>query len=707
MADTQREQQEKSAAKVLALWTAAFLEELMNCGVSAAVVSPGSRSTPLAMAAFELNQRYPQRFRLFIDIDERSAAFFGLGLAKASGHPVALICTSGTAAANYYPAVVEARTSRVPLVVLTSDRPPRLQGLGAPQTTDQLKLYGQQVRAFRAMPLPGATSKDLAFVRQAAREACLQATAAHPSYAPGETRRIAGGGKGVIEGQAETLQKEGVGISSAEEILVASSACESLAGPVHLNFPFDEPLKPDFSSSDIWSELADCNFAPQASLPAASALSMPAVKTHAVVDKAQLDALRQIMARGITLVLAGEGSCSTLAEAQELSQWAYALRLPLLADPLSGLRSLASPAVIDAYDNVFAQTGDLLPQVVIRFGRYPISKRTTQALEQARPINIVVDAGETRDFNAATDVFVPLSPLDFIRSFSDGLGVPAPVAPVETEAADTTDMADAAIGAKASAKTDDLKSCAVSIPQTNLASAAQSASFKTAHHAEQEKFFASWQEHSAIQRRRIEKALRQSASQKEFFEGAIVHKTLALTPAKSCVFVANSMAVRALDTVYAHSAKPLCLLANRGQNGIDGTLSSALGAAQCFSQTVFITGDLSLLHDVGALALQNEMLQYQPQAPSVLLVLLNNQGGAIFDMLPQASDEPYFPRLFLTPHQVDFGKAAAAFGVPYTKVESLEHFEASCQKQLGVPGISLLEIEVPLRGVKQRYEACW
>ena len=177
-------------------------------------------------------------------------------------------------------------------------------------------------------------------------------------------------------------------------------------------------------------------------------------------------------------------------------------------------------------------------------------------------------------------------------------------------------------------------------------------------------------------------------------------------PVETLLFSANSMAVRYIDSFYFKQGKRLTVLANRGLNGIDGTLSSALGAAQHFEQTVFLTGDLTLLHDLNAFALQGEMLTREKEGsrrPSVIVVLLNNQGGAIFDMLPQESDEPYFERLFLTPQQVDFNKVATAFGVPAREVSTLAAFRASLNEAWGTPGISLIEVPLPLRGVKQRY----
>ena len=123
-----------------------FTDELVRCGLREVVLAPGSRSTPLAMAFCEAERR--GLVRLHVRIDERSASFTALGLAKASRQPVAVLCTSGTAAANFHPAVIEADESGVPLLVLTADRPPEMRGTGANQVIDQVKLYGNAVRWF-------------------------------------------------------------------------------------------------------------------------------------------------------------------------------------------------------------------------------------------------------------------------------------------------------------------------------------------------------------------------------------------------------------------------------------------------------------------------------------------------------------------------------------------------------------------------------
>ena len=623
-----------SVQQATALVVSAFFDELARWGVREVVVSPGSRSTALAMCAYELGRREPERMTVYVDIDERSASFFALGLAKASGRPVALVCTSGTALANYYPAVLEAETSRVPLIVLSGDRPPHLQRLGAPQTCDQVKAYGDHVRRFMQMPLAEDSPRAVSFARQAARELVLGALP---------------GGCLPLEGDA-----------------VASRACSRMAGPVHANFPFDEPLKPDFSTPEVFSAGRSA-LDGAGGLAGAAGIAGPEVASVNRLSAAVCDQVKALIRGRCALVLAGEGTCESLEEARGMAAWAKAYGLPLLADPLSGLRSLGAEAVIDNYDNVFGRDDFPTPEVVIRFGRYPVSKRCVQKLAAARPIEIVVDAGETRDFNAMTDLFVACSPIDFARS---------------------------------------LLACEID--------AQASASFLSA-----------WREANVAERARIlsveedsregatgnaaDGADSESAAVVPRPEGAYVREILKAAPAGSCLFSANSMAIRAIDTFYVKGDKPLAVLCNRGLNGIDGTVSTALGVAQHFEQTTFLTGDFTLQHDLGGLALQREIAQVAAEhgkpAPNIVVVLLNNNGGGIFEMLPQASDEPYFARLFSAPQDVDFSHAAAAFNVPYRKVGTPSEFSQVYREMLGTPGISLIEVAMPLSGLKARYRA--
>jgi 2-succinyl-5-enolpyruvyl-6-hydroxy-3-cyclohexene-1-carboxylate synthase len=185
-----------------------FTDELIRCGLREVVLAPGSRSTPLAMAFFEAERQ--RRIRLHVRIDERSASFTALGLAKAGGRPAAVLCTSGTAAANFHPAVIEADESGIPLLVLTADRPPELRGTGANQAIDQLKLYGSAVRWFCEAGVPEARAGMAGYWRSLACQAWAHA---------------AGGAGG-------------------------------FPGPVHLNLPFREPLVPDPGGPD-WPESLD------------------------------------------------------------------------------------------------------------------------------------------------------------------------------------------------------------------------------------------------------------------------------------------------------------------------------------------------------------------------------------------------------------------------------------------------------------------
>lgn len=646
-----------------ALFLSAFFDELIACGVRDVVVSPGSRSTPLAMVA------HASGLNLYVDIDERGAGFFALGMAKAVGRPVALICTSGTAVANYYPAVLEAESSRVPLIVLTGDRPPRLQNLGAPQTCDQLKAYGDHVRHFQQMPLPGAKPQEIAFARQMAKTAVIAAAGA-----PAATNE---------QGQP-------------------FYGCVGNAGPVHINFPFDEPLRPDLTVEGLF-EIGRSQ----------AGFEHPLATASSVLSEQQAQSVLAALAGRRVCALVGEGACFNSNDVARLVDWAQRFSIPLLADPLSGLRSSNDELVIDAYDSIFANGEQPGIDCFIRFGRYPVSKgcftsvcssRALGGLDEgggdcgamevsdgsgcgdsiaatanvsgiARPVQIVVDAVDTRDFNAATDLFVRCEPMTFVDALcaaADGIGARG-----FADTGDARDSADVAgVQRFADVECDEVRrACA---------------------HA--------WVEANAAAHDRIGRI----AEASDPIEAVYVSKALELAPEGSLVFAANSMTIRLIDAVYLKSSKRLSVLCNRGLNGIDGTVSSALGAAQAYRQTTFITGDLTMLHDLNALALQRELLEHHggSEAPSIVIVLLNNGGGGIFETLPQKSDDACFERLFLTPQRVDFRHAAHAFGVACESVRTIAEFEEAYKAALGVPGISMIEVPFAIGGLSERFGRC-
>lgn len=663
-------QAEQSLPHQTARMVSAFFDELISCGVQDVVVSPGSRSTALAMVA------HASSMNLYVDVDERGAAFFALGLAKARGRAVAIVCTSGTALANYAPAVMEAESSRVPLVVLSGDRPARLQQLGAPQTFDQMKVFSDHVKKFWQMPQPSQDGRVVCYARQIAREAVIAA-------APGTWS----------------------------------------AGPVHINFPFDEPLKPDLTIEDLFvcgrgaraydkygQDCVGCDHVE----PAERAGLGPIVRTNQVLSEQQQHALVSFIRNHKVIALCGEGTLTPgtnnemLAQQREaLCQWAHAFDIPLLADPLSGMRSCDDSAVIDCYDNLFNQDDTPAFDTVIRFGRYPISKSTTTTLARRSSVqaeaaqsasetqhaatqgetasasyedvlySIVVDPQETRDFNCGTTTFIAMEPAHFVKSMLEGMDRSAHEHSESAASSACVDTQD----------TEDLSAHAET-PTPNIAA---------------------WSTVNKCECKRIA-AVRDAAD--DAFEGSYVAALLDQLPEQSLFFVANSMAIRAVDTFYNASNKSLFVLGNRGLNGIDGTLSSALGAVQEKGIGVLLTGDLTMLHDINALALQNEMRirardKYsgpRREIPSLTIVLLNNDGGAIFDMLPQQSTEPYFNRLFLTPQAVKFEHIAQAFDIPYAHVETVEHFNDAFAQHVGQPGIHLIEITLPREGVRDRYQ---
>lgn len=294
-----------------------FAEELSRLGVRLAVVSPGSRSTPLALA-FERNPA----IQVEVVLDERSAAFFALGAAQATGNPVVLVCTSGSAAANYHPAVVEADLSSIPLLVLTSDRPPELRGIGSGQAIDQLKLYGDAVRWFADAGTPAGDDDGLLYVRQLA---CRAFAAAKGDPRP---------------------------------------------GPVHLNFPFREPLAPRPGGEPI-TATRELSTSGRSDGPLTVVLDPVRNPDEAAISRAieVLDGGKRIA------IVAGRLTDPGVREpVVELSE---ALGAPILAEPTSQLRwgPHRRDSVIWTYGSILGDQDSKVetPDAVIRIGETPTS----------------------------------------------------------------------------------------------------------------------------------------------------------------------------------------------------------------------------------------------------------------------------------------------------------------------------------------------
>lgn len=583
------EQRINRADNVLHQFVGAFVDELARSGLSQVCLCPGSRSAPLAL----LFRQHPA-IRVWTHLDERSAAFFALGMAKARREPVAVLSTSGTAAVNFAPAVVEAHYARVPLLVLTADRPPELQGVGAPQTIDQLRLYGPHVKWFVAMPLPETSEEAIRYARTVACRAM-------------------------------------------------ASARSDGAGPVHLNFPFREPLiplgagPPPFArdrgpSRDAYVRVEQAARRPQSG------------------DLAQLAAALRATRRG--LIICGpqdepEFPAAVVRLAQELD-------FPLLADPLSQVRCGPhhSPLVIDSYDaflrdEEIAQA--LVPEVVLRFGATPTSKPLTAFMQRhSRCRQLLIDDG-------------------------NGWNDPALIAS-DVLHADPRSLCEA------------------------LLAALCSSSEKPDREATSE-WTKRWQRVAGQARAALQDGLKAVPG---LSEPRVFAELAGLLPEGSTLFAGSSMPVRDLDSFFPGSQHSIRFLSNRGANGIDGVVSSALGASTASPDPlVLVIGDLSFYHDMNGLLAAK---QYDLQAT---IVLLNNDGGGIFSFLPQADYPEHFEELFGTPHGLDFAFAAAMYGLAYHRVDSWGAFRKAVRQGLASAGVTLVEVRTDRRANAQLHRHLW
>ncbi|ACZ42141.1 2-succinyl-6-hydroxy-2,4-cyclohexadiene-1- carboxylic acid synthase/2-oxoglutarate decarboxylase [Thermobaculum terrenum ATCC BAA-798] len=554
--------------KINLLAARALADELIRCGVEHVCLSPGSRSAPMAIAFAETGRR------LWVHFDERSTAFFALGLAKHSRKPVVALCTSGTASSNFYPAVIEASYSATPLIVITCDRPPELVDFGSPQTIDQSKLYGIYPKWHINLPVPSDDFQVDRYLKAVARRA-YQTALSFP------------------------------------------------AGVVHLNFPFREPLIPEEIENRKDDSCEDMHSILTPDLEGTSPLSK--------ASASKISDLLQQSRRG-WIVCGYSGGSDHLDSILELSA---RLGYLLVADRVSnlGIHNVDRSLLISSYDLLLGGDPRYLPEppeVVLRIGASPTSKNLNRYLRQLDlKFSILLDNfGRWHDPDWAADIVIQSSAKEFVDSVLQFL----------------PDRLNRDVGWLSKwAELDSLVSC--KLAETVLG---------------------------------INNAL---------FEGRIFFELSDALPAGSQIFVGNSMPVRDLETYFPFTDKAFHIFANRGANGIDGVLSTATGVAASSGKPVFLViGDLSFAHDAIALSISVK------HSIPIKVILVNNNGGGIFSLLPYRNHEEFFELLFGTPHNLELGRVAGALGVRYHPCSSWQEFRDAVLECQNLEGPDLIEI---------------
>lgn len=577
-------------------YVGAFVDEMARAGVHHVCVAPGSRSTPLALTIAN-----HASMRTWMHIDERSGAFFALGLARALSEPVALLCTSGTAAANFLPAVVEAHRAGIPLLVLTADRPPELRDVGAAQAIDQNRLFGAHAKWFVEVALPDSTPDLLRYARTLAARAVAYAAAVP-------------------------------------------------AGPVHLNFPFREPLVPALGDAPPGLSPDDQRAwggRPDGAAWVRVADSPPSLDT----TTAQRTASRFRSATR-PLIVCGPQPHGSLAA--PLAALARLLGAPLLADPLSQLRWGAHDRsnVIDRYDSALRRESTaaaLTPDLILRIGGVPTSKALAQYLQRhsSAPL-LVVDAALWPDPTLLAEEMMHADPRLFCEQILEILS-------------------------------------------------------ETSHDSSNDDWLSAWR---GVDQTAGSALQHYTDALGETFEGRALADVVGGLPDGATLFVSSSMPVRDLDAFCGGDERSIRVLANRGANGIDGVVSSALGAAAAASVAgggplVLVIGDLALYHDM------NGLLAAKMHSLNATIVVLNNDGGGIFSFLPQAAHPMHFERLFGTPHGLSFEPVAELYGARYHRAHDSVSLRTAVADGIRGGGLHIVELRTDRTRNVELHQGAW
>ena len=573
------------------VWASVLAETLQRLGLPTAVICPGSRSAPLTIAFAHNN-----KIETIPILDERSASFFALGIAQKSGLPTALICTSGTAAANFYPAIIEARESRIPLLIFTADRPPELRDCHAGQAIDQVKIYGNYPNWQGELAIPSASLGMLDYLRQ-------------------------------------TI------VYAIERSIFPTK------GPVHLNIPFRDPLVP---VPDITVEALETQFNPEhffAGLEPIFAGESSTPPSPPLLRGGEESTIQQwhkcskgIIIAGVSQPQFAEKYCSAIAQISQLLNW------PVLAEGLSPVRNYAqlNPHLISTYDLILRNrelADKLTPEIALQIGDLPTSKELRNWLDKTQPKRYIIDPSHHN--------FDPLHGQTIhLRTSVENLAIILTLVPP--------------------------------LNKGELGGVLTSPS---------NEYLLLW--------RNTEIQVRETIDQKISAINKIIEPKVSwllsqILPPATPIFIANSMPVRDVEFFWKPNNLEIKPFFNRGANGIDGTLSTALGVAHRNQSSIMLTGDLALLHDTNGFLIKNKFVGH------LTIILINNNGGGIFEMLPVAKFDPPFEEFFATPQHINFAQLCATYGVEHEVIEDWEQFK---QKLISLPnsGIRVLEVQTDRR----------
>ena len=544
-----------------------MVDEFIRCGVTDAIVSPGSRSAPLAMALAQAEER--GEISLHVRLDERSAGFLAIGIAKVTGIPPIVVTTSGTAAVNLHPAVVEADQSGVPLIIITADRPPQLRGVGANQVIRQPGMFGSDVRA----------SIDMA---------------------------------------TATRQPGGVRYWRSTAARAVAAATDAMRpGPVHLNVSFADPLVPD--GDDTWVE--DCEGRPDGRPWTADVRLVAGMSTplDEVIDSLLDDS--QVPARGLVVI----GDHDDHEAIELVDELADAMGWPVISEPSgngAGCSTALSHGPLLLADSTFASEHN--PQIVVTVGRVGLNRSVLRMIGQAGLHVAVTTHPEWSDPTRSADVVVA--------------SVPLPPTEMEID----------------------------------------------------ESWLESWQRADVLAAAAVETAL---FSSDQALTGMHVARIAAsAVPDGGLFYVGASSAVRHVGTFAANTVQDAVILGNRGTSGIDGTVSSAWGAAAALqrnggSGAVALMGDHTFLYDSNGL-----LAPAEEERPDLVIVVIDNDGGGIFSTLEQGAPEhaEVFDRVFGVPLGIDLVQLSLTLGIPADGVSSADALERAVAEAVGLGGVRVV-----------------